>query len=1228
MKKIFKFLLMSTVVLFLCSCANLKKNNTSNIISTTDVSKTTSNTITSSSTTKTEYVVNFWIGNDTPYLSINLEEGQKVIKPEDPTKDGYVFLGWYNTSNLITSFDFDSIITENRNVFAKWVKAVTVSFYNIDKEDMVVAQGSFIELSNPTKDGYEFMGWYKDENYLVEFDNTKAIDSDLVLYAKFVKYYNVSFREIDLNDLKIKEGSKLNISEPTKEGLTFDGWYLDDKYENKFDLNTPITKDLILYAKWIDGVIITYHNVDKENEIILKGTTIDKIDDGIKEGYTFIGWYLDNEFNNKLELPYKIDTDIDLYAKFEINVYNVEFVNTSLDNIKINYNEKITKPKDPIKDGYTFLGWYKDSSFNQNFDFDVTIKTDLKIYAKFLKNIVISFKNINKDDINTTEGYLNIDDPIKEGYEFIGWFSDELYENSVNKATYLDNDITLYAKFEILILNVHLILNGGICDNNIIKVSYGEKVNLPIPSKGDIDFIGWYQDENFNNLWDENTLIKEETYVYAKWDEVSVNILSYGGYAEGIYFNFEPFDGYSIDDYEIKYKLSTDKEYKTLDKELLRSYKTYFRFDILGLKQGQYDVLMYCDNSICLNKTNIEVNLQDRSGYAHFNYTKGVGAYNDDGTLKTGTVVVYVNEDNKNTVKATISGKTYTGISEIIKASTKSSISVDIRILGRISAATWNSLTVEKYDTATSTTVKGINNKYLELKNYDESDIISGGFNTLNTTNVSKLNGLTNKIKYDSSKKEFDSYYNMLDVSGAQNITVEGVGIDAEIFQWGFTWKGGNSIEVKNLTFKDYPEDACSFEGNGTDSNLTSIDKFTSTNYWIHNNSFEKGINYWDVCSEQDKHDGDGATDFKRVAFVTLSYNHYIKNHKTGLVGGGDTQMSASITFHHNYYQECQARLPFARQANMHMYNNYYYKSSGNNMQIYAGAYAFIENCYFDNISKTFILDERNTGKTPAIKSYNNIFNNCKNYNSATIVTSRDAYVTNGNTFGKKFDVDSSLFYYDNENKISKVNYMTDANQAKIDVLIYAGAGKLISPIEYNSNIDDIDNPIPTIEENILLYTYNFEDLKYDEADTKKYYLNSNKEIGLITIVSSSKKKSELGINSVTFLDTDNEEITLNQYFVTGGASTTDGRYIIVDLSSLDSSKNYNIEIYTRTGNNTEARTGELREDSFNGTNVKTLECPIDSVIKCNTYDKATNKKYYIMGNANIHILLIRIIQN
>ena len=481
------------------------------------------------------------------------------------------------------------------------------------------------------------------------------------------------------------------------------------------------------------------------------------------------------------------------------------------------------------------------------------------------------------------------------------------------------------------------------------------------------------------------------------------------------------------------YRLNGATSWTAVDAPLIRQYdengKKYARVDIVGLKGGaKYDFKLQSSGNKVRELLNMTVESYDRSGFAHFKATSGVGAYNNDGTPKNGAVVVYVTEATKNTVKATIGGKTYTGIVSILQNAGSGGLIV--RLVGTVGAATWNKLTYgsgkitwDKVKSADGTKTL-INDIGANASKISQADLIKNGYNTLNTSKYAELNGLTSFINKDSSKKEFDSCWNNCAISGVQNVTLEGIGEDAMIFQWGLTWSKCKSIEVRNITFDDYTEDACSFEAKQTiDEN--AISSHESTRLWFHNNTINEGINYWDVCNEQDKHEGDGGTDLKGVTNVTISYNHYYLNHKTGLVGANDSSETANVTFHHNYYESCVSRLPLARQANMHMYNNYYKGSTGTNMSLRSNAYAFIENCYFDN-AKNAIVVQNDSGYGYA-KLYNNTYTGESKQptdSQLVTVTSRTATVTNTNKFGQSFDTDANAFYYDATNKRSDVTSM------------------------------------------------------------------------------------------------------------------------------------------------------------------------------------------------------------
>ena len=515
----------------------------------------------------------------------------------------------------------------------------------------------------------------------------------------------------------------------------------------------------------------------------------------------------------------------------------------------------------------------------------------------------------------------------------------------------------------------------------------------------------------------------------------------------------------------ISYKEENDSTYKDVDKELIRNMGSYIRVDIVGLKQGNYSVKI--GNNI-LN--DIIVYPYDRSGYAFFNYDDGVGAYNNDGTLKDDALVIYVSDATKNSVTARINNKEYSGLVKILQNAKGSNVPIVIRVLDSLKTNQWavkddaprlydnsnyNDEQLKDYYTNVYETIYGTNLVGLKSRimidglSTFEYETIEDGIKLVKTTSRSLGDPKTyNKDKYSDIKgkkvHDDDSYNNMLDIEGASNLTIEGIGTNAEFFQFGLTFKKCNSIEVRNITFTNTTEDACSFEG-------ASGHETEYSNYFIHHNTFNRGKNNWDISGERDKAEGDGSMDFKYLNGVTISYNLYNNPHKTSLVGGSDNNIQYNITYHHNYYNEVESRLPLGRQANMHIYNNYFYKVSSSSVDLRAGAYAFLEGNYFEDSKLPRTRKEEKDGYNLAcIKSYNDYADsncsepNSKDYNKWQVVTNRTTSITsNCQILGinySNFDTNSELFYY--KNGMSDVMILTDASKAKEDCINYAGVLK------------------------------------------------------------------------------------------------------------------------------------------------------------------------------------------
>ena len=188
----------------------------------------------------------------------------------------------------------------------------------------------FEEPAEPSKENHTFAGWYNgDEKFDFDADTTKA-PNVLNLVAKWdINKYTVkfvsnhgSFADQTIEHGKLIETDKLTI--PEVEGYTFDGWYTtNDTHSTKFDFSTPITGDTTVYAKWTandyEVSFITEHGDAPTSQNVQYNGTAKDPGKLTAEGYTFIGWYADENRTIEFNFNTPITGDTKVYAKWEKN---------------------------------------------------------------------------------------------------------------------------------------------------------------------------------------------------------------------------------------------------------------------------------------------------------------------------------------------------------------------------------------------------------------------------------------------------------------------------------------------------------------------------------------------------------------------------------------------------------------------------------------------------------------------------------------------------------------------------------------------------------------------------------------------------------------------------------------------------------------------------------------------------------------------------------------------
>ena len=601
----------------------------------------------------------------------------------------------------------------------------------------------------------------------------------------------------------------------------------------------------------------------------------------------------------------------------------------------------------------------------------------------------------------------------------------------------------------------------------------------------------------------------------------SVTITSSGGWFESAYVEFTP-DGSSY--YNVYY--STNKSSWTkIDDQLVRKYSSSKgRADVLGISAGTYYIKVASVNSSGSETSNtvsgaLTVKAHDRGGFAHLNWSKGIGAYTNSGVLKSGANILYITKSNAKTVTMTVPSAatktaSYTGLQTIIDAWTKAyskgwtTAPLCIRILGTLSYAD-----MDKF----SSSAEGI------------------------------------QIKGAAAYADCP-------------ITIEGVGNDAVVHGFGFLIRNTTDLELRNFAIMDCLDDCVSMDT-------------SNSHIWVHN----LDLFYGQAGSDADQKKGDGTVDLKgNSQYITISYNHFWDSGKSSLCGMKSESGPNYITYHHNWFDHSDSRHPRIRTMSVHVYNNYFDGNSKYGIGATYGSSCFVDRNYFRNCKYPMMAsmqgsDAAGDGTFSSenggmIKAYGNYITGAKSlyvqsgYSSgvaeASAITntasqSFDCYVVSsasqtvpssyktvqGGTTYNNFDTNSSLMY----------SYTADAasNVPSVVKGTY-GAGRLQhGSYQYTFGSSEDDNY--AVINALKSAVENYKSGSYYVGVTSSMYFKS----GVITDSAVSSGEQTTVEEPVTVTPASNPAISVGSYTV--------GKGYAVTLSGSDSGATY---YYSTDGSN------------------------------------------------------------
>jgi uncharacterized repeat protein (TIGR02543 family) len=193
-----------------------------------------------------------------------------------------------------------------------------------------------------------------------------------------------------IEDITLDTFDLNHLPQTTRVGYQFDGWYLNEALTEPLTTNSDVTSIFTLYAKWI---VNTYQIIFETNEgkVISPleksyGQELEQMPLAQRDGYDFIGWFLDEALNEPLNLNTMPAHDLHLYAKWASALITLSFDTgggTIIDDIMESPGDPFIEPLEPVKEGYVFAGWFQSLDATELYQFDVIPNQSITLYANW-----------------------------------------------------------------------------------------------------------------------------------------------------------------------------------------------------------------------------------------------------------------------------------------------------------------------------------------------------------------------------------------------------------------------------------------------------------------------------------------------------------------------------------------------------------------------------------------------------------------------------------------------------------------------------------------------------------------------------------------------------------------------------------------------------------------------------------------------------------------------------
>lgn len=434
-------------------------------------------------------IVRFESGEGSKISPQPAENGQLMVEPEKPVREGYEFTGWYTSpvdQTDETRWDFDTdIVSEDFTLYAGWSNLEVIVYLDAnggqleETSSRQTADTGYTDLPSPTRHGYSFAGWclYRDYGEIISAESKVLCSGSYTIYAQWTaNSYHVKLNpaggNVFLESITVKYESRYDyLPDPEKEGYEFLGWFTSETGGTHITSSSKVTlaEDHELFAHWKGRTYsVTFDarggEVSSDPISVTNDMRYGELPVPVKDNCTFLGWYTEAENGSQINAEDKvyITSNITLYAHWQGDERTVYFdanggeVNTT--SLKVYYNVKYGVLPVPEREGHTFIGWFTGAESGEMIteESSVDLESDLTLYAHWKINEYTVVLHANGGSFAAADvvthvvehgnTMLQYQEPILYLYRIVKWTDASGREYSISDPVI--SDLELYAQWE------------------------------------------------------------------------------------------------------------------------------------------------------------------------------------------------------------------------------------------------------------------------------------------------------------------------------------------------------------------------------------------------------------------------------------------------------------------------------------------------------------------------------------------------------------------------------------------------------------------------------------------------------------------------------------------------------------------------------------------------------------------------------------------------------------